>query len=411
MKALCGHAHEPEAALWFLLLLGLGSRVVVALLTAGADFDITSYHIQAQSVLAHRNVYTVTDRYPYPPVWIWLVALAQWTTTMTGLPFVWLVKLPGILGDGLIVALLYRAKGRRAALFYALNPVSILITAGHGQFDGLVMALVVVTWVLWNTRQDQGRLWAALALGGAIALKGYPVLLLPALLLGAASGKQRGAIIGLALTPLLACVLVYTVCFGLQPAMITHVLGYQSPPMLGWSLYLHSPLPSIWPSQLTPGLLLLALFLPPITRVMILCLPVALALRQATWTLENLWLATLLGFYSLAPGLSPQYLLWSIPLLALMDLKQGILWSGFATPTLVFLYLANFPGAVPGGLALVEATPISLWVLGYRATNLAWWLSCLWLWHVLFRQGAKPSTRSKRHRSTPREVPVLYGSP
>lgn len=358
-----------------LLALALILRLVVVLLTSGAGYDMMSYVIQAESVLTHHNVYTFTDRYPYPPAWVWLVALAQWTANTTGLPFDKLVRLPGIVGDALIVALLGRRKGTKSALFYALNPVSILITAGHGQFDSLVMALVVVAWALWDTSQRRGAAWAALALGGAIALKGFPALLLPALLIGTPSWKQRTILIGLAMLPLLVCVLVYGAFFGLEGAMISRVLGYQSPAILGWSLYLDKLLPQ------------LSFLLGGPTRIVLLLLPVLLALCKPAWSLELLWLATLLGFYVLAPGLSPQYLLWALPLLAVVDLKKGLLYTALAGIALVFVYLWGFPEAIPWGSTLISLAPPFVWRAAYWAANLVWWLACIWFLYSMYPKG------------------------
>ncbi|HLW01177.1 MAG TPA: glycosyltransferase 87 family protein [Ktedonobacterales bacterium] len=383
-------AFRPATSLWMLMLLALALRVVVVALTSGAGYDIMSYAIQAQSVLTHHNIYAFTDRYPYPPVWVWLVALAQWVANSTGLSFDGLVRFPGMVGDVGIVALLYRRKGNLAALFYAANPVAILITAGHGQFDGLVMALVVAAWALWeNERRHMA--WAALALGGAIALKGYPVLLLPGLLIGAESHQRRALLIGLAFTPLLVSMLVYSAFFGLEPAMITHVLGYQSPAIFGWGLYLNKPFPQ------------LALLLGGPARVAVLLFPVLLALRKPHWPLASHWLATFLGFYVLAPGLSPQYLLWVLPLLAAVDLNKGLLYTAFATLALMVAYLKNFPSAVPGGPELAAAIPADVLYVGQRVVNLIWLLACLWLlWSMFLRTP---------HKTWRAEQPLLAAPP
>jgi len=381
MSKVFSHLRDPATSLWFLALLALALRLAVAALTSGADYDITSYHLQAQSVLTHQNVYAVTDRYPYPPVWVWLAGLAQWTANVTGLPFVWLVKLPGILGDGLIVALLRRYQGVGAALFYALNPVSIVITAGHGQFDGLVLACVVAAWALWQRQPQRQTAWAALALGGAIALKGYPILLLPALLIKAPTHKHRVVLVGLALTPLVVCVLIYTAFFGLEPVMVSRVLGYVSPAAFGWALYGNSLL-GLWPN----GANLLLPTLSLITRIIVLALPLFLIWRRPTWPLERQWLAVFLGFYALAPGVSAQYLLWALPLLALLDLRAGISYTGFAFVALFFFYLYKHPGAVPWGPAIASSRPFYVWLVGYWIADLAWWGVCLRLFLRIFRQ-------------------------
>lgn len=417
MKMALMRAPRP-GALWILVLVALALRLVVVALTSGASYDMASYALQAQSVLTHHNVYTFTDRYPYPPVWIWLVALAQWMARTIGFSFDTLVRLPGIVGDVCIVALLQRFKGSKAALFYAVNPVSILITAGHGQFDGLVMALVVAAWALWDARQRRSAAWAALALGGAIALKGYPVLLLPALLVGTASNRQRWMLIGLALAPLFVCVVIYSAFFGLETAMVSHVLGYQSPPLLGWSLYVNSLPTQGWPGPAIFLLSLLLLLLAVGIRTALLFFPVVLVIRKPAWPIAYLWLTTLVGFYVLNPDLSPQYLLWALPLLALIDLKKGLIYSAFSTLALIFVYLWGFPEAIPWGPTLISLLPAYVWLLVYWAANLAWWLACILLLYSLFRQSTSRSSLSgikgmalDRHENSDSSRPAVASQP
>jgi hypothetical protein len=393
-------------AFWFIALLALLVRLTVVLLTTGAEFDITSYHIQAQSVFAHQNVYSVTGRYPYPPVWIWLVALAQWAANATALPFVWLVKMPGILGDYLIVVLLQWKRGSWAALFHALNPVSILITAGHGQFDALVMALVIAAWVLWENRQRTSMAWAALALGGAIALKSYPILLLPALLIKVPSNKQQIVLAAWALAPLLASIAIYTALFGLEPAMVSHVLGYVSPPNLGWMLYAAGLIQVLWPAGSSVSIQALSVA----ARAAILLMTAWLVWRHRAWPLERLWLATLLGFYALAPGLSVQYPLWIVPLLALIDLKQGIRYSAYAFAAIGCLYISNFPGAVPWGAAFFSLLLPSSWLLAYWIANLSWWLSCLRLLRRILREDKSLPDQAGPGIISPQRLSASFGS-
>lgn len=338
---------------------------------------MASYHLQAQSAFLHRNVYLFTDRYPYPPVWVWLVALAQGLATLTTVPFVTVVKLPGILGDGLIVALLRQRLGTRAALFYALNPVALLISAGHGQFDGLVLASVVAAWVFWKAQRVT---WAALALGIGIALKVYPVLLLPALVVSLPTGPRQLRLVLVAVLPVLLSMLLYTAIFGFTPAMLTHVLGYGGTQQFGWSAYLFGLsrlaeplLPVFLLALLVTGLLLAG-------RVAVLCLPLLVLRLRPRRALELLWLVTFLGFMVVSPGISAQYLLWVVPLFALAEqVRWGWLYSVGAGLVLVCFYGTTHPGAIPGGAAL-HALPAVILQNSYLVANLAWWLLCLWLW-------------------------------
>lgn len=369
--------------------LALALRLAVMLVTSGAAYDFTSYHLQAQSVFEQRNVYLFTDRYPYPPVWIWLVSLAQWAATITGLPFAWFVKTPGIVGDCLVVALLWQRVDERAALFYACNPVSLLITAGHGQFDGLVMALVVAAWAIATGKQRRADYWAALALGGAIALKGYPLLFLPPLVASVNSLRQRLTIIGLAALPLVVALVVYGSLFGWASAMFSRMLGYSSYPYFGWALYVDVFLRqflSMASFNAINALLSLA------ARVALLIVVGWLVWRGRRWPLERLGLALILAVYALAPGIAVQYFLWALPLLAIVDRKHGMIYTLLSFLAMVLFYLTQEPGALPWGMALAHSAPQSLWLSGYVVMNLPWWLMCLWLLRTVIRDAEQPAT-------------------
>jgi Glycosyltransferase family 87 len=363
-------------ALWMCLALAFLLRLVVMVTTSGAGFDIDSYHIQAQSVFLHRNIYAFTDRYPYPPVWVWIVALAQGLANSSSVPFVWLVRLPATLGDCVIVALLQRYQGNKAALFYAVNPVSILITAGHGQFDGLVMAFVVVCWALWKKQRFN---WAALALGVAVSLKVYPVLLLPALCFSIKSRRKQLLAAGLAFLPLVVSMLIYTTIFGLDSGMISQVASYGGTWEFGWPTYAHQLIPLIGPAPVTA--------VRNIAHVLLLGLPFLVIYLGRGWSLERLWLATFLGFYALSSGVAVQYLLWVVPLFALANtLRWGWFYSGLAAIAMVLFYLGNFPEVLPGGEQIAQFAVYSIWKNSYLLANLFWWLFCIFLWRRSLKQ-------------------------
>jgi hypothetical protein len=376
-----------------LVALAFGLRLLIIPLTSGLEYDITSYHIQAQSIFNHQNIYLVTNRYPYPPVWIWWTALAQWLSTSAPLPFDWLIKVPALLGDCLIVALLRRYHGVSAALFYAANPVAILVTGGQGQFDGLVIALVVLAWACWRSQHPLKPYWAALALGGAIALKGYPILLVPALLAKLTSNRQRALAAGLSLAPLLLSICVYSVFFGLAGAMVSRVLIYNSPLNFGWALYVPFLMNLFWPAGFPAVMLALAVM----ARAAILLLACRLPFRRPDWSLAYGWAIILLSLYVLAPGISAQYLLWVLPFLALIDLPWGWRYSLCSALTLWLFYVAVYPGSVPWGAAL-RSMHTAFWFPCFVALNLVWWLFCLMLWRRLLWSGRKSPPGEERTR-------------
>jgi hypothetical protein len=382
MQFLRTYFQKPRVVFWSLIVLALGLRLIILALTSGAVYDLASYHLQAESVFTHRNVYLLTDRYPYPPVWVWLVSLAQWGASITGWSFAWFVKLPGIIGDVVLVVLLWRRAGVRAALFYACNPVSLLITAGHGQFDGLVLALVVAAWVAWTSQGRAAYVWASLALGAAVAFKGYPLILLPALLVKAHALRRHLIISGLAFVPLIVALLVYGAFFGWAPAMVTHVLGYSSYPYFGWALYVDVFIKHIWPASF--GTIVDALSL--VARAAILLLIGLLLWRRRDWPLERFWLASVLSIYVLAPGIAVQYFLWALPAFAMIDRKRGLIYTAVSFLVIVFFYLTQESGALPWGAQLAGITSQSVWLSCYVLLSFPWWLLCIWLLRGMLRR-------------------------
>jgi len=139
-----------EARMIFLLVLVL--RIAVAAQFRG-NFDSGSFLIVANAVLAGQDVYAVTDRYNYSPVWSYVVA-GLWSASAPNVGlFVLLAGLFEVIVDAVTAWLLLRVardrmrlppeEARRAALLFFANPVSVLISCAHGQFDGLSVLFLV----------------------------------------------------------------------------------------------------------------------------------------------------------------------------------------------------------------------------------------------------------------------------
>ena len=144
----------------------------------GHNYDMESWTMTADLVVEGRNVYANTFRHPYGPPWFLILG-----RTALGSQYAW----PGAAGTGvvsLVVAaflsladigigwLLYRAAGLMAALFFILNPVSIILTGYHSQIDSLAILPALAAWTLLSrTGQPLAEVpWRALA--GSAALLG-----------------------------------------------------------------------------------------------------------------------------------------------------------------------------------------------------------------------------------------------
>lgn len=196
---------RPKAIVPLLITTALFVRLVPAvLLPVGAAYDIESFERVAQALLGGRGVYSspiVQGRHPYFPLQMYLIGAAMRIAQATGWPFVFVVKWSPIIADGALTALIFSAyanstdmkSGLRLAFSYALNPVSILISAYHGQFDAVPAFLLALSWYLWYFGKRSGERigWSALALGGAVLDKTWPLIFLPILLLRLKSWSER----------------------------------------------------------------------------------------------------------------------------------------------------------------------------------------------------------------------------
>ena len=109
--------------------------------TCGHNYDFDSYRLVTGILEQGGNVYAGTCRYNYGPVWFHLLHLFDWLAGRNPEVFRWL--LIGFLSavDAGIAWVLWRKFGRRAATLFFLNPVSILITGYHNQFDNTALLL------------------------------------------------------------------------------------------------------------------------------------------------------------------------------------------------------------------------------------------------------------------------------
>ncbi len=329
-------AIEMRVMLGVVLGLSMVAHLVLILSTQGAAPDIQHYLIQAQSVFDHRNVYDVTMEYPYPPVWIWLVAFARWLSGISGIPFYMVVKLPGTLADIGITFVLYdsarawHGASYRAVLLsalYALNPVTLLISAGHGQFDALV-----ILFLLLAIRAKRG---GALALGVAIALKAFPALFLPYIL--QRSPKPRRVFV-LAILPTLVSMVIYSLVFGFSLHMLLNVIDYRSTTDFGW-LYILVRVPGVMEflfSHSVGIVLLIAL------SVLLELAIVAFALVIPTrWFPNQPALAVALVFaawFATTMTMGAQYTLWILPFLCLELPVEAVFFSLCALLAIVTFY-------------------------------------------------------------------------
>lgn len=331
------------------------------------------------------NPYAAARLYPYPPVWVWVEAGAGWLSRHTGLSFPVLVKLPIVAADLGIVWWLAtwgprRGRGARPAWIYALHPVSVLITGFHGQFDAAALLFVLLAISCWSQARPAR---SALALSAALGLKSFPVLLLPVMLAQPGQAvRERLRYAALVLGPVLLLLVPYAVAdFG---ALRRELFAYGGIADFGWI-------------GLTRGVRWLAMGVLPrseaaywsahvlAAKVLFLAayggLLAALVRRRLGWDLPRACLSVMLAFLVFYGALSAQYLLWVVPLGALVGGRHFAVYSAAATVALVGFYAFLAPGVLwegPGPAWLDRPSAGLVWVAGVGAvlaSSAAWLLT------------------------------------
>lgn len=209
--------------------------------------DIDHYHAVAEAVLHGQDAYAAggsTIIHPYLPFQMYVFALADGAANAFNVSFFALVRIPTILADLTIVALLYRVTSElrgddreafRNALAYAVCPFPVMVAVYHGQFDSISVMFALASWFTIVSRPLSGRsvLIGAALLGVGILEKTWPVFLLPVLLVQIDAIRSRLIFLATAIgVPVVACIL-YVVAFSASLSfLIRRITKYRAPPNL-----------------------------------------------------------------------------------------------------------------------------------------------------------------------------------
>ncbi len=174
----------PLAALALLAVVSTAAKVLLA--GAGHNFDLESWALFAEILREGKNIYAETYRNPYGPLWSYICAGVSYLQTEVlgshGLEgFHRLIALFLSLADVAIAFLLARHYSLVAGCLFLLNPVSLLVTGFHSQFDNLVvlLAFVACLWLDENERRSKARSVLAMSLLGVSLVFKHTLIFLP----------------------------------------------------------------------------------------------------------------------------------------------------------------------------------------------------------------------------------------
>jgi hypothetical protein len=168
--------YERKRLAFFLVAAIIGVALRFAIASHGYNYDMGSHRIIADMVADGKSVYT-TQRYNYGPVWFHVLHYLDMLPSPSSDPL-WALRwkivafLTGV--DLIISYLLLRWHGALPATLFFLNPISIIITGYHSQFDNFAILVAILAARLIGDREatsDVRKVFGFVLLGLSLMIK------------------------------------------------------------------------------------------------------------------------------------------------------------------------------------------------------------------------------------------------
>ncbi len=180
-------------------LLAVSSTIAKGMLSGlGHNFDLESWALFSDLIRDGKNVYAETYRNPYGPIWAYICAgagyvQAQLSHSESLVGFHRLLALFLSLVDVGIAGLLARRYSLAVGALFLLNPVSLLITGFHTQFENLAILLALAACLSLEGKEAPGlaRYGAAMSLLGVSLVVKHILIFLPLWFLFAPGASRR----------------------------------------------------------------------------------------------------------------------------------------------------------------------------------------------------------------------------
>ncbi len=409
---------KAERATWRVLLAGLLIRLLLMPITAHSDLmhiywgsHLIAYHQRLpgfQGLLRYLHagyLWLITPLLP-PVDTLWIHSaedpflnpfVGQVLSTQGWYDFIsqtevfrtlFLLKVPYLLFDLGCAILLYRLgsdrdRARRMFTLWWLNPILLFAVYVFGRHEVIALFFVILS-LYWIQRDRQN--WGFLALGVAIAIRYYPVFLLPFFVFSLqASWKKRMAGLAIGLAPWLGVNLLGWALVGTMEAE-----GLASLPHDAYLLALKFEL-AAWDN----------LYLFPLAYFLLLLH--RLYNREYGFpSLVQYSLITLLLLFATAHiGQSPQYWTWFLPLLIVATAESRVLLPLHLAQIACLAVTSFLVGRSTAGYLFGPISPDFFWSLPSPAEVLSRWAApemviglartafsaiSLWMAYLVFRQ-------------------------
>ncbi|MBI2196444.1 hypothetical protein HYU45_02410 [Candidatus Daviesbacteria bacterium] len=313
---------------WIIVIIGVAIRIFLSLTTFHSDmlvFELAGKLVASGNIL---NLYDFTSNsavFNYPPAIYLFHGLFNYLFNILGLSQITqlnlnllLLKLPYFIFDFLIGVILFKLfdspkKSLLAFTLWIFNPISLYATYMMGQFD-IIPTFFIILSIYFAIKGKLER--AALALGGGIAFKLFPVFLVIPLIVLSKNSLDRLKLLILATLPYLLLTLPYLSSSSFRA---TALFANQS----SKSLYAVIPVSGGESIILFPAVLLLFYFI--------------IWSFQHKTEIWRLYSIPLLLFF-IFTHFHPQWLIWITPLLIL-----GLTSTGFRSlPLYILIFISWF---------------------------------------------------------------------
>jgi hypothetical protein len=144
----------PQKYTLFMLLLIILDGTIIRLIMASAcfgNFDMQSCEIVTNIAMQGGNVYALTYKYNYSPIWFLILCfLKHIQIQLSPVSFHFVIRSFLCLVDLatlvflLLIANLRKISLPKVALLFYLNPITFLLTGYHGQFENLAILMVII---------------------------------------------------------------------------------------------------------------------------------------------------------------------------------------------------------------------------------------------------------------------------
>lgn len=346
----------------------------------GHNFDFESYCIVGDIAGHFKNVYANTTRYNYGPIFFCIQGvlwrLSKLISTDYILTFrVLIVSFLTFIDLCIALYIANRYSWKKAIVFF-LNPVSIVISGYHNQFDNLAVLFALISIDYYNEDKTFNRNDYLFIIFMSLSLITKHILfLMPVFLLFREGLPLKKKLIYVAIPPFLFLLSFIPFALSSQEALqgiIQNVFLYRSfnnSPLLVM-LYTRIGFPSNYRIIVFIGLMCAVGFL----------------IRKKKYSFDYSMMIYLIAMVTFSSAIANQYL--AIPMAALCILKTGLYKYFYMAATFVFLFLKDEGFGMLGWIQEKFPTFLgrvcSLYVKGgYIAVVWILFFTLLYLWHPI----------------------------